>query len=505
VPQMTAQEKLIDRAKRSVLYITSVPRNGSGEPIQGTGFIITGTGFVLTAAHIVPPKEERDLWEIKASVGTRNDADKDRYKVEIIKRDSDVDVALLKLPELPGRTWDALSCGDPSTVQDGTELFAVGFPAGYDLTSSSSGPRANVNGSNGRWQVTVPLNRGQSGGPVFVEGRVVGLVAAGVPGLQQVNFVIPLNLAEDLLRIAAASESPAEDVLLDPDKLPCLCDRDDQDNFLGKELGAHVKANKRRPLLIVLNGHLSEGHGYYIDRLEARSILQWLTLLNRPGRRLVVKIPEALDCRESLQEFAQDLRDRFAGRVSIASFEEDNFFLTFARDSRLRALIVVSTVWASEYEEKMRTSVHKICEYLIRFPDLPEGVVIGFVLCLKYGQAQGENRLSRVLDTIFRRSRNGQAYRQPSQQDRALEAELQACREKYREDVRLRFVELPTLTPVTPNDVLRWLDHPDVRPHARVDATLAITTIFGKETQMPMGELHDKLRQLMRSQGKEPK
>lgn len=123
------------------------------------------------------------------------------YPLEMIKRDPELDIALMKLPDLVGQDWKPVRIGNSNSVRSGHSIFVLGFPLGRDL-SFAAGEIANINAEKARFQTTTPLNRGNSGGPAFDDrGDVVALVVGGISTAQGINFLIPINYARSLLRL----------------------------------------------------------------------------------------------------------------------------------------------------------------------------------------------------------------------------------------------------------------------------------------------------------------
>ena len=178
-----------ENAAPAVVFIETIRRNTDGtnrEVFTSTGFIFTPDGHVLTVAHAVPEAKPGQIVEYWGSPKTRHGH---KYKLSVVIRDP-LDVALLLLPPL---TWPAIEISGDSVRAD-TRLYVLGFPGNSDL-ASADGLLSNMRGELGRWQTTLPLNPGHSGGPVFDKtGRVVGIAAGGREFAQGVTFVIPSNL-----------------------------------------------------------------------------------------------------------------------------------------------------------------------------------------------------------------------------------------------------------------------------------------------------------------------
>ncbi|HRQ15134.1 MAG TPA: trypsin-like peptidase domain-containing protein, partial [Promineifilum sp.] len=131
------------------------------------------------------------ITEYRASLRTRHGQ---KYKVHVVTRDDDLDLALLVLPD--AQRWVPLDFIDKSSgVPKDARLYVLGFPLTADL-SSAEGLLSSYFGDGGKWQTTLPLNFGNSGGPVFdIGGRVVGIAAGGFAQAHAMTLVIPADYA----------------------------------------------------------------------------------------------------------------------------------------------------------------------------------------------------------------------------------------------------------------------------------------------------------------------
>lgn len=180
--------------------VLSVEVPGTGR--QGTGFAIS-EGEVLTAWHLVVDAERvvlRDLWG-------------GRWSADVVGVNARVDLALLSVAgaRFPAVRWadsDALSVGDP--------LFSIGNPLGlgHSLTPGAlGGGRRSVQldlsagGLVPYLQLSMPLNPGNSGGPIFSrDGEVIGALSGTHAEGQAIAFAIPateVHLALPALRAGA--------------------------------------------------------------------------------------------------------------------------------------------------------------------------------------------------------------------------------------------------------------------------------------------------------------
>lgn len=180
---------LREAVKSSVVFVSTEWRDADGRNkgvTTGTGFLVSDQGHVVTAAHVVPAAKDGQQVSYFVALQSRHAT---RFQVQVIKRDTDLDVALLQLPDVDVR-FKPLKFGNSTRVPLEAKLFTLGFPLSADL-SSAEGRFSNRSGDHGQWQTTLPLNPGTSGSPVFFEGAVVGMAAGGIDDAQGISFVIP--------------------------------------------------------------------------------------------------------------------------------------------------------------------------------------------------------------------------------------------------------------------------------------------------------------------------
>ena len=156
--------------------------------------MISRSGYVLTNRHVVESDVKVEDIEIVGSIGSRNAASSE---LTVIAR-NEHDVALLKFADT-SKTYSSAVLGKPSDVKVGSELCSEGFPKGQEWFFSE-GAMSGTGGERGFWLTQMPSNEGDSGAPVFLSsGEVVAIKVGGYEDLQNVNLVIPMNLAGDLL------------------------------------------------------------------------------------------------------------------------------------------------------------------------------------------------------------------------------------------------------------------------------------------------------------------
>ncbi|MEW5743331.1 MAG: trypsin-like peptidase domain-containing protein [Myxococcota bacterium] len=158
----------------------------------GSGVLLHKEGFVVTAAHVV---EDAEVIEVQWKDGTSTGA-------TVVSLSRTEDVALLKADEAP-KNPTVVALGDSDALKPGQRVFAVGAPMGLEHTLTAgvvSALRSNPErgfAPRKLIQTDVPINQGNSGGPLFNDaGEVVGIasfILSTSGGSMGLGFAVPSN------------------------------------------------------------------------------------------------------------------------------------------------------------------------------------------------------------------------------------------------------------------------------------------------------------------------
>ncbi|MEM6746092.1 MAG: trypsin-like peptidase domain-containing protein [Pseudomonadota bacterium] len=185
----------------SVVNVSAVavgPGSAASEPVAlGSGFVIDARGLVVTNNHVI--ENARNVVVIFD--------DGSQYSVELLGRDVETDLALLRI--LDGdRRFPALEFGDSDGARVGDWVLAIGNPFGLGSSVSAgiiSGQSRDIGAGlyDQFIQTDAAINRGNSGGPLFDRrGKVIGVntvIFSQTGGSVGVGFAIPSVLAEDVV------------------------------------------------------------------------------------------------------------------------------------------------------------------------------------------------------------------------------------------------------------------------------------------------------------------
>jgi serine protease Do len=169
------------------------PRRGAS---LGSGFVIDPAGFVVTNNHVIAEADQI----------TVQFADGSDYEAELIGRDPQTDLALLKIER--AEPFPFVEWADSDDVRVGEWMVAIGNPFGLGTSVT-----AGIISARGRdirsgpyddfFQVDAAINRGNSGGPSFtLDGQVFGVntaIFSPSGGNVGIGFAIPSNLARGVI------------------------------------------------------------------------------------------------------------------------------------------------------------------------------------------------------------------------------------------------------------------------------------------------------------------
>jgi S1-C subfamily serine protease len=142
--------------------------NGDPPKGSGTGFFITEDGYLVTNYHVVRGAKS-------CMVKTRQG----KFPARVVKTDEKNDLALLKVIG----NFPALPVGNSKEAKLGDAVFTIGFPntdvQGIEpkLTRGDINSIAGIKDDPRHFQISVPVQPGNSGGPlVDSAGNVIGVV-----------------------------------------------------------------------------------------------------------------------------------------------------------------------------------------------------------------------------------------------------------------------------------------------------------------------------------------
>lgn len=146
---------------------------------SGSGFFVNENGYIATNYHVVEGAKV-----IQATF--QRDGKMENRMVEVVATDKQNDLAILKVKDVDFKPMPPIPYGLSTYTKDtGSEVFTLGYPMSdvlgqeVKLTDGKISSRTGIQGDPTVYQISVPIQHGNSGGPLFdTNGSVVGITSA---------------------------------------------------------------------------------------------------------------------------------------------------------------------------------------------------------------------------------------------------------------------------------------------------------------------------------------
>ena len=202
--QPSTSETELDRLNRAFVHLASESRpaivqirvngaeNNQSQGSRGSGFFIDPEGYILTAQHVIDKAKEI---EVRTAAGQR-------LAARLVVADSQLDLALLKIPS--ERDATVLALGDSDRIQVGDLAVVFSYPFGRESSMSlgiisRAGKTYPDSAAYDFIQTDAGAYPGVSGGPLLnSQGHVVGMITmASERG--NLGFATPINVIKKIL------------------------------------------------------------------------------------------------------------------------------------------------------------------------------------------------------------------------------------------------------------------------------------------------------------------
>ena len=176
----------------------------------GSGFLLTKKGHFITNYHVI-----ENAKSIEITLGEKS------YPAEVVQVDKSNDLALIKItsstfisPEIPYSI-------KATSASLGEKVFTLGFPMSdlqgknLKLTDGLISSKTGFKDDPTTYQISVPLQPGNSGGPLFDQnGNLVGVVNAGILEANSVGYAIKCTYLNNFLDTIDGIELPKSTSLI---------------------------------------------------------------------------------------------------------------------------------------------------------------------------------------------------------------------------------------------------------------------------------------------------
>lgn len=148
---------------------------------RGTGFALSSNGYIATDYHII-----RDADSVYVQ-----DAAGESFHAKVIYTEPKYDIAILQINDPAFKDLGNVPYNFKKTLSDlGEEVYTFGYPSGEEnFGPGSLTARNGHSGDTTEYQVSIPVNPGNSGGPLLDNrGNVIGIISGRQPDMAGAGF-----------------------------------------------------------------------------------------------------------------------------------------------------------------------------------------------------------------------------------------------------------------------------------------------------------------------------
>ncbi|MEI8205039.1 MAG: serine protease [Bacteroidota bacterium] len=195
-------ESRVDQFIKIFPVANDVSSNKVSRIKSGTGFGIASNGLIITNFHVI---DGASSIRVK---GVNSDFNK-VYNAKILISDKNNDLAIIQIDD---KSFSSLG-KIPYTVNTalssvGTNIFVLGYPLRASmgdeikLTNGIISSRTGYQGDITSYQISAPIQPGNSGGPLFnSQGDLIGVVNAKLSGAENASYAIKSNYLTSLIEL----------------------------------------------------------------------------------------------------------------------------------------------------------------------------------------------------------------------------------------------------------------------------------------------------------------
>jgi len=185
--EMKEVDRKIQRSKNEVIrdIKSGSVKKGPAKVSQyaGTGFALTTSGYIVTNNHVV---EGADSVYVQSING-------ESYKVKTVYKDPKYDIAILQITDDSFSSLKSLPYTfKKSSSNLGEFVYTIGFPRdNYVLGNGYVSSETGFEGDTIQYQIDIPVNGGNSGGPLLdSKGNIIGVISGKQDNADGASFAI---------------------------------------------------------------------------------------------------------------------------------------------------------------------------------------------------------------------------------------------------------------------------------------------------------------------------
>lgn len=179
--------------------------HGNNSKWSGTGFFLSKNGFIVTNHHVIDGAKSIKVTSIN---GNRNST----YNARVEVSDKQNDLAIIKITDYFTQPTTIPYSFKFSQSSIGESCWVLGYPLtqtmGEDikLTNGIISSKSGFDGNIAQYQISAPVQPGNSGGPVFdSNGNLIGVVQAKHGAAENAGYAVKASYVRNLIDMLPAS------------------------------------------------------------------------------------------------------------------------------------------------------------------------------------------------------------------------------------------------------------------------------------------------------------
>ena len=176
---------------------------------NGSGIIVSKNGYIVTNNHVI---EEANEIEVELILN----GELQKFNAEVVQKDLRNDLAIIKIVDINFDGLAAINYNFKSRSSDvGTKIYTYGYPKALTgmgkeikITEGIISSKSGVMGDITTYQITAPIQGGNSGGPLFDEkANLIGINSSkfNSENTENVNYSIKSSYVMNLIDVLPKS------------------------------------------------------------------------------------------------------------------------------------------------------------------------------------------------------------------------------------------------------------------------------------------------------------
>lgn len=182
------------------LYPSHSTSNSNSSKSSGTGFALSSNGLIVTNYHVIDGAKNISIKGVNGNFSLKLNA-------KVVVSDRNNDLAILQISDPNFNTISNVPYAIKLSASDvGENVFVLGYPLRstmgeeIKLTTGIISSKTGFQGDITSYQVSAPIQPGNSGGPLFDNNsNLIGVINAKLKGGENVSYAVKVSYLKNLI------------------------------------------------------------------------------------------------------------------------------------------------------------------------------------------------------------------------------------------------------------------------------------------------------------------